>query len=154
MTSEVGFYHCTRAPAAEVAVRLAARAHAGGARMLLLAEEAALEHLDRLLWTADPESFLPHAIAGRQDDAMQPLLLAPHGAAPLAAAGNGARFLLLLETGLPAGFEGYARVFNLFADGGSAHHQARADWKALAGRDDVQRSYWQQREEGGWQRRD
>lgn len=154
MKSEVGFYHCTRAPAAEVAVRLAARTHESGERMLLLADAAALDDLDRLLWTADPASFLPHAVAGRMDDAAQPLLLAPPTDGPLKAAGNGARFLLLLETGLPAGFEHYARVFNLFADGGSAHQRARADWKALAGRDDVQRSYWQQKEEGGWQRRD
>ncbi len=153
MTVDLGFYHCTRTPAADVAVRLAARAYESGARMLLLAAADALEPLDRLLWTADPASFLPHAVAGRMEDAAQPLLLAPF-ADEVAAAANEAGLLLLLQTGLPQGFEAFARVFNLFEDGGPAHRQARADWKALAGRAEVQRSYWQQKEGGGWLKRD
>lgn len=153
MSTEVGFYHCTRAPVLEVAARLAAKAYGSGARMLLLAAEPALQQLDKLLWTADPDSFLPHAISGVLDDAAQPLLLAPLGNEALVAPANGARYLLLVDTGLPAGFTAFERVFHLFEDGGPAHQRARDDWKALADREDVARSYWQQGETG-WTKRE
>lgn len=151
MATDVGFYHCTRAPAIEVAVRLAAKAHAGGQRLLLLAPPERLEALDKLLWTFDDASFLPHGQAGTADDAEQPILLAPELGE--GAAGNGARLLLLMETGLPADFVQFDRVLNLFEDGSPAHERARADWKALQARENVERSYWQQKENGGWDKR-
>ncbi len=151
MPTDVGFYHCTRAPALEVAVRLAVKAFGGGQRLLVLAPPERLEALDRLLWTFDDASFLPHGQAGTADDAEQPVLLAP--ALGDAAPANGARLLMLMETGLPAGFDAFDRVLNLFEDGTPAHERARADWKALQARDGVERSYWQQKEGGGWDKR-
>lgn len=151
MATDVGFYHCTRAPALDVAVRLAAKAHAGGQRLLVLGKAERLADLDRLLWTFDDASFLPHGQAGAGDDAEQPVLLAQ--ALEDGPAANGARLLLLMETGLPPGFDGFDRVLNLFEDGTPAHERARADWKALQARDNVQRSYWQQKDNGGWDKR-
>jgi len=87
-------------------------------------------------------------MAGGQHDADQPILLS---AMPEPA--NGARLLMVLESGLPASFDSFDRVLNLFDDGTEAHTRARTDWKALGGRDDVQRSYWQQTERGGWEKR-
>ena len=151
MATDVGFYHCTRAPALEVAVRLAAKAYGGGQRLLVVAAPERLEALDRLLWTYDESSFLPHGQAGTDEDKEQPVLLAPApgGEAPV----NGARLLMILETGLPPGFDSFDRVLNLFEDGTPAHERARADWKALQARDGVERSYWQQKEGGGWDKR-
>ena len=60
---------------------------------------------------------------------------------------------MILETGLPPGFDSFDRVLNLFEDGTPAHERARADWKALQARDGVERSYWQQKEGGGWDKR-
>ena len=150
MAVDIGFYHCTRAPAVEVAARLTAKAHEAGQRLLLLAAPGQIDALDRLLWTFDAASFLPHGRAGNAEDPEQPVLLAERleGAPP-----NGARLLLLVDTGLPAGFDGFERVLNLFEDGTPAHERARADWKALQAREGVTRSYWQQKEQGGWDRR-
>jgi DNA polymerase-3 subunit chi len=145
---EVGFYHCTRAPAREVAVRLVARAHGSGQRLLVVGEPERLQALDRALWVNDPASFLPHGMAGEGHEAEQPILLSE---APEPA--NGARLLMLLETGLPAGFDRFERVLNLFEDGSDAHARARADWKALGARDGVSRIYWQQKDGGGWEQR-
>lgn len=156
MATDVGFYHCTRAPALEVAVRLAAKAFGGGQRLMVLAPPERLEALDKLMWTFDEASFLPHAQAGSENDAEQPVLLAPVlGQVSLgeAAPANGARLLMLMETGLPAGFDAFDRVLNLFEDGTPAHERARTDWKALQARDGVTRSYWQQKEGGGWDKR-
>ena len=146
--TDIGFYHCTRAPALHVAVRLAAKAHAQGQRLLIMGTAAQLAALDKALWTDDPESFLPHAVAGGPQDADQPILLSPE---PEPA--NGARLLMLLEVGLPGSFDAFDRVLNLFNDGSEAHTRARADWKALGSRDGVQRSYWQQTGRGGWEKR-
>jgi DNA polymerase-3 subunit chi len=146
--TEVGFYHCTRAPAVEVAVRLAEKVWASGQRLLVVGEAARLQALDTALWTMRDDSFLPHALAGGEHDAEQPILLAD---APTPA--NGAKLLMLLEVGVPAEVEGYDRVLNLFEDGTDAHGRARADWKALGGRDSVTRTYWQQNDRGGWDKR-
>ena len=149
MPTDIGFYHCTRAPAAEVAVRLAAKAHGSGQRLLVVGEADALAALDRALWVAEPESFLPHGLAGGEHDAEQPILLATEAAAVPA---NGARLMMLLESGLPPTFDAYERLLCLFNDGSPAHGRARADWKALSGRDGLVLSYWQQTPRGGWEK--
>lgn len=145
--ADIGFYHCTRAPAVDVAVRLIAKAYAAGARILVTGAPAGLAALDKALWTTDAESFLPHALAGAADDGAQPILLAE-----TAEAANGATMLLSLQAGIPAGFEQFQRVLNLFEEGGEAHQRARADWKALGGLSGATRTYWQQKEGGGWEK--
>lgn len=146
---DIGFYHCTRAPAVSVAVRLAAKALASGKRLLLVADADRLDAVDRALWVDAPDSFLAHGRAGGPDEAQQPILLAD-AAGPAA---NGATLLMLVEAGVPAALDGYERVLNLFEDGSPAHARARADWKALSARDGLTRSYWQQTEGGGWDRK-
>lgn len=131
-----------------MAVRLVAKAHATGRRLLIVADRPRLEALDKALWAADPDSFLPHAIAGGADDAEQPILLAE-----AATGANGAEILMLLETGVPAALEGYERVLNLFEEGGEGLVRARTDWKALLDREGLTRSYWQQKDGGGWEKR-
>jgi DNA polymerase-3 subunit chi len=146
--TEIGFYHCARAPALDVAVKLAGKVLQSGQRLLVLGEAARLAALDKALWVAEPDSFLPHAMAGGAQDAEQPILLS-EAALPA----NGARLLMLLEIGIPADLDGFDRVLNLFEDGTDAHGRARADWKALGGRDGVERTYWQQTDRGGWEKR-
>ncbi|QMW22755.1 DNA polymerase III subunit chi [Sandaracinobacteroides saxicola] len=141
--TDIGFYHCTRTPAADAALKLVVRAHASGARVLLWADEVALTAMDAALWSFDAASFVPH---GRDDAARQPVLLASEPQAL-----NGADHLISLGRGVPPGFEGFTRLFNLFEEGSDAHARARADWKAIGGRDGVTRTYWQQGERG-WQK--
>ncbi|WP_181160121.1 DNA polymerase III subunit chi [Sandaracinobacter neustonicus] len=148
MALDIGFYHCTRAPAAEVAVRLCAKALESGGRLLIVGERARLEALDKALWTQVADSFLPHALAGGAYDSEQPILLS-ETAEPV----NGAKLLLSLEAGVPGAMDGFDRVLNLFEDGSPAHERARLDWKALGSREELTRSYWQQNERGGWEKR-
>lgn len=144
---DIGFYHCTRAPANEVAIRLAEKALAGGQRLLVIGARERLETLDKLMWTYADHSFLPHGLAGGDHDAHQLVLLSE-----TTEPANGAKLLLSLEAGVPATLDGFDRLLNLFEDGTPAHTRARADWKALADREGMTRSYWQQTERGGWQR--
>ncbi len=137
---DVAFYHATRGSAETVAPRLVRKALEAGHRVLLhAADPDRLAALDALLWTFDPASFLPHAIAGGPHDAHQPCLLSSQpGPAP-----NGADLAILLDPPLPA--DGFARVVLLFDEAGLA--PARAAWKAWAG----PATYWRQGPRG-WDR--
>lgn len=57
--------------------RLAAFYYAKKRRVLILAaDQGQAEELDRLLWTFDQASFIPHAIAGGPDQDKEPVLIA------------------------------------------------------------------------------
>ncbi len=145
--TEVGFYHCTRRPALDVAVQLAARAWEARQRLLIVAEAEMLDRLDRLLWVQDPASFLPHGRAGAGKEAEQPILLAD---APTPE--NGATLLMLVEAPLPDLPQPFARAFHLFDDGSAAHRRARAEWKALAASPHATRAFWKQTPSGRWEK--
>jgi DNA polymerase-3 subunit chi len=72
-----------RAPLEQAAARLAAAHWAGGRRVLILAaDQAQAELLDRALWSYDQGSFLPHAQAGGPDQEDEPILIATELANP------------------------------------------------------------------------
>ena len=58
---------------------LARRCHDSGRATLILArDEAQAEALDELLWAFDEDAYLPHQIAGRdEDDEITPILIVP-----------------------------------------------------------------------------
>lgn len=58
---------------------LARKAHDAGFPMLVLARDVAqAEALDDLLWSFDPDAYLPHQIAGMdEDDELAPILILP-----------------------------------------------------------------------------
>ena len=141
---QVDFYHLT-APLERVLPVIAERVLVQGDRLLIVADEARLPALDRLLWTFKPESFLPHACAGGDADAAQPILLA---AAPEAA--NGARNVALVDGVWRDEALGFDRALHFFDE--ERIREARLAWKALAARDGVERRYWKQDEGGGWER--
>ena len=137
--TEVGFYHCTRTPAEDAAVRLAGRAYGAGHRVLLVADPETLARLDDRLWAEPEASFLPH---GLDDPLNQPVHLS-ESFEPA----NGATLLLSVAAGLPPEPARFQRVINLFDDATPAHARARTDWRALAGREGVEPCYW--RQQGG-----
>lgn len=112
---EIWFYHLERpghdARLSELLERALAR---GWSSLVLSPEPERLRALDQSLWTAKPESFLPHALAGASGDASQPILLA--GSAEPPATDDRARALLVLVHGAaaPADIGGFERVIVLF----------------------------------------
>lgn len=60
---------------------LARRAHDSGQPSVILARDAAqAEELDELLWAFDEDAYLPHQIAGQdEDDEITPILIVPPG---------------------------------------------------------------------------
>jgi DNA polymerase-3 subunit chi len=142
----VDFYQLGEATAESVVASVGQRLVGEGQRLLVVAEdEALLARLDRMLWDQGEASFLPHGIAGGNDDSAQPILLTSGSDAP-----NLARNVLIADGVWREAALGYERAFFLF-DGESVDG-ARLAWKLLAGRDGVERNYWSH-EDGRWVRK-
>lgn len=145
----VDFYHLTRDPAPPVAAQLAQRVLGSGARLLLVAQRAdERQALDDALWSAQPDSFLPHPAADAAPipaDAQEPILIAADCDAPPA---NGARIVALADGHWRDGALGFERVLLLFD--GRVIDDARALWRRLGNAAGVNRHYWKQDEQGRW----
>ena len=141
----VDFYHLTRVPLERALPQIAEKVLASGERLLVVAgEQGARAKLDQLLWSHAAESFLPHGLAGGEDDARQPVLIAGE-----TAAANGARNVALADGVWRDEALGFDRAFHFFDEEKIA--EARLAWKALAGREGVERHYWKQDDNGRWQ---
>ncbi|TPG21553.1 DNA polymerase III subunit chi [Sphingomonas koreensis] len=141
---QVDFYHITATPLDRVLPRIAERVVADGGRLLIVAEPARLPALDKLLWTYKPDRFLPHACAGGEGDAVQPILLSSEPAAA-----NAARNIALTDGVWRDAALDFDRAFHFFDE--ERIVEARQAWKALADREGVERRYWKQGEAGGWE---
>ena len=133
---QVDFYQLSGTPAEQVIASISEKVLETDGRLLIVAEdEALLTRLERILWDQGPSSFLPHGLAGRADDAQQPILLSTGPDAP-----NHARNMLIADGIWREAALNYDRSFYLFDD--ATLEAARLAWKLLAGRDGVERRYW------------
>ena len=144
--ARVDFYRLTRDPVERVLPALATRILANGDRLLVVAAPAMQRQaIDEALWTLQPASFLPHGHAGSPDEEIEPILISgtldvsPPNRASLVALADGE----WREEAL-----GFERTFLLFDN--SRIDDARATWRALAARDDVDNRFWKQDERGRW----
>ena len=142
---QVDFYHLTATPLDRALPQIAAKIVETGARLLIVSgREDQRNDLDRLLWVYRPDSFLPHAQAGAGNDTLQPILIASHVDAT-----NSARHVALVDGDWRDEALGFDRTFHFFED---SHIQpARQAWRALNGRENVERRYWKQNDAGRWE---
>ena len=139
----VDFYQLGAAQPDGVIASIAGKLLGDGQRLLVVAaDEGLLARLDRQLWDQGAASFLPHGLAGGQDDTAQPILLSTTTDAP-----NRARNLLIADGEWREAALTYDRAFHLFD--AATLEGARLAWKLLAGRDGVERRYWAQTD-GRW----
>ena len=139
----VDFYQLGDATGESVIASVGQRLLGEGQRLLVIAEEEALlARLDRLLWDQGAASFIPHGLAGGNDDSAQPILLSSGSDAP-----NRARNVLIADGKWREAALAYERAFFLFD--GESLEAARLAWKLLAGREGVERHYWGH-EDGRW----
>lgn len=140
---QVDFYHLGGSPLEAVIARIAERVVADGGRLLVVADEIAVERLDEALWTYTPDSFLPHGRADRDGAGEQPVLIATD-----CVAANGARAVALTDGLWRDDALGFDRAFHFFDD--RTIGAARAAWKGLAEKAGVERRFWKQDETGKW----
>jgi len=142
---QVDFYHLTAQPLDRVLPQIAEKVLASGQRLLVVAAAPERrQHLDRLLWSYAPDSFLPHGVEGGGDEGAQPVLIAAD-----VTDANAARHVALVDGTWQDAALGFDRAFHFFDD--EQVEEARAAWRALADRADVQRRYWKQNDAGRWE---
>ncbi|MCI4661971.1 MAG: DNA polymerase III subunit chi [Neomegalonema sp.] len=146
--AEILFYHLSKRPLETALPDLLEKTLAKGWRAVVrCGSQERVEALDRLLWTYDEASFLPH---GTSDAARQPILLTTGDAVP-----NGADLLFLLD-GIeadPQEMARFTRACVMFDEADApALAAARVAWKAVteAGLPAV---YWAQGAGGRWEKK-
>lgn len=146
--AEYLFYHLERQRMDDVLPALLEKTLARGWRaVVVVADEARREALDRTLWTYRDDSFLPHAQETDGNAAHQPIVLSA------AATNRNDAAVCFVDGGAAPQPEGYARIVLLFGAGDEAAvAAARRTWvDARAAGHEV--TYWQQDENGRWLRR-
>ena len=146
--TEILFYHLERHPLEKILPVLVEKSLERGWKVVIEAgSEERLQRLDEVLWTYRDDAFLPHAMAGGDMEAQQPVLLTTEGHNP-----NGADIRFFVDRAVPAAVDGYQRVVFLF-DGHDpdAIAEARAAWKDL--REANALTYWQQDANGRWDKK-
>ncbi|HJV60147.1 MAG TPA: DNA polymerase III subunit chi [Albitalea sp.] len=117
------------------ACRLLRKALRSGATGVAVdAPAATLSRLDKLLWTFDPQEFIPHVVL-RADEAIAPRL-ARTPVWLVERAEQGARHPVLVHLGdEPAqGFESFQRLIEIVSVDAAEREAARRRWKHYAGR--------------------
>jgi DNA polymerase-3 subunit chi len=143
---QVDFYHLTHVPVERVLPRIAERVLEAGGRLLIVsADEGLAQRLDVHLWNYRPDSFLPHGVAGLPDDQHQPVLIGSDCGAP-----NGARNIALADGIWRDEALTFDRAFLMFDD--DRIEGARAAWRELAQKPEVEGRYWKQDDAGKWTR--
>jgi DNA polymerase-3 subunit chi len=147
--TEIGFYHLQRSSLGEALPRLLEKALAAGLRVLVrVPNEDEAERLAQLLWTYEADAFLPHGSARDGHATDQPIYLTAGDAIP-----NGAELLAQVGGAEMPDLSLFKRCLDLF-DGSDADavSAARARWKRYQ-EASHQLTYWQQKPNGGWERK-
>lgn len=152
--TEILFYHLVVKPLEKALPQLLERSLERGWNICLqtLTQEKCLA-LNEHLWTHAGESFLPHGMAQDGDAEFQPIYLTDGTENP-----NGAQIRFFVEgaqiaPALAATPEPYERIVLMFDGNREAELlDARVQWKALK-QTDATLSYFQQTEDGRWEKK-
>jgi len=148
--TDILFYHLERQPLEKVIPALLEKTLERGWRAVIRAKTAEkVQLLDEALWTYAEESFLPHAIASEPHVEVEPIVITASMEEP-----NRPDILFLVEGAeFPETVANYQRVVLLF-DGNddAALADARKAWKEVRARG-VDSTYWQQNENGRWEKK-
>lgn len=137
---KIDFWQLSRDPAEKVVALIAQRVLDAGDRLLVVsADEEQRGSISRALWKAGPESFLANGEAGAKGATSQPILLSSE-----TEAANGASHVIYAD-GTFRDAAGFDRAFLLFDD--NTVQAARDVWRALDGKDDLERAFF--RQDGG-----
>lgn len=153
MATEIRFYHLTRKTLEQVLPELLEKTLERGLRAVVMAGSAErVEALNQMLWTYNPNGFLPHGSAKDGHAERQPVWLTDRDERP-----NAAEILFLVDGASCAEPQAYQRVCEIF-DGNdeTAVSEARRRWRSYASKSETETgnapdyalSYWQQSPKG------
>ncbi|MGH7002573.1 MAG: DNA polymerase III subunit chi [Alphaproteobacteria bacterium] len=146
--TDVNFYHLQRSSLEQTLPKLLEKVLQAGKRAVVLARsEERVEALNTLLWTYDPNSFLPHGSKTDGNAPEQPVWLTTDDENP-----NRATVLVLTDGAASARLGEYERCLDVF-DGRDAERvaDARQRWTGYTASGHAV-TYWQQGERG-WEKK-
>jgi DNA polymerase-3 subunit chi len=126
--TEVNFHTGLADPLA-YACRLVRKATARASRVVVAGEPARLDELDVLLWTFEPHEFLPHARLRAEAELPARLAATPIWLADDPVAAPHHEVLVNLGDEVCAGFESFARLFELVGRDPQAVAAGRRRWR-------------------------
>ncbi len=144
--TDVNFYHLQRSSLDQALPKLLEKILQAGKRAVVLARTPErVEALNTLLWTYDPDAFLPHGTAADGNAGQQPIWLTIEDENP-----NAASVLVLTDGASSARVTEYERCLELI-DGGDPERtqdarQRRSSYRMAGHRV----TYWQQNADGAW----
>lgn len=144
--TEIHFYHLTSTPLERALPKLLEKAVQGEFRSVVLMEsEEKVEWLNNILWTYDPNSFLPHGSAKDGNPEQQPIYITASAGNP-----NKANLLIITDSSAVELSTGFDRVIDIF-DGSdvATTAKARERWKKYKA-EGHRLEYRQQTEDGRW----
>jgi DNA polymerase III subunit chi len=139
----VDFYHLTSSPLERVLPQICEKVLAGGERLLVVAGADLLEQLDDRLWSYARDAFIPHGRSDAASAGSQPILLSTS-----VEAANGAGNVALADGVWRDEALGFSRTFYFFDS--EQLEGARASWRSLKAKADVELRYWKQDDAGKW----
>lgn len=147
--ADVFFYHLERQPLERVLPPLLEKTLERGWRAVVQAgSEERLDAIDVALWTYSEDSFLPHGQRKVGMSELQPIYLTTGDDTP-----NGAGVRFLVDGATTAAYADFVRIVYLFDGGdGEALATARQQWTAAKAAGCAV-TYWQQTDEGRWQKK-
>ncbi len=150
--TDIRFYHLERSPLEVALPQLLQKIYQRDMHSVVLAgSQDRVSQLDTMLWTFDPNSFLPHGAAPK-DKALadqQPIWLTRDADDNP----NAAQVMVALDGAEPAEIDKYDIICIIFdgRDQAAVQH-ARGRWKIYKDQGhDI--SYWQQTDGAGWQKK-
>lgn len=144
----INFYHLTFTSLDIALPKLLEKIFSSGSRCLLLADsDERIEQLDKLLWTYDAGSFLPHGTEREKEVEFLPILLST-----TITNINNAGFLLVTDGRMVDDVSRFERIFDIFDGKNMASvESARNRWKKYKDTG-YEISYYKQDERGVWQK--
>ena len=131
--TEISFYFNV-ADRVDYACRLSRKAQRQGVGLAVAGPEEALTEFDRRLWAFAPAEFVAHAWTEHQDEVPARLRGSTVWLSRNALDAPQHDALLNLGADVPAGFETFARVYEVVSTDDGDRSAARARWKAYADR--------------------
>jgi DNA polymerase-3 subunit chi len=147
--TEIRFYHMEQSTLDQVLPSITAKAVQTGKHILIQSSDKKdLKGLSNLLWSFKPESFLAHGVDGDDNGPRQPVFVTAKNDNA-----NNAKILMLVNGAVHESVENFDLVCELL-DGRveSQIMDARTRWKSYKN-DGHDLTYWQQDENGAWQKK-
>lgn len=146
---ELLFYHLERAPLERVLPDLLSKSLDKGWRAVVeLSEQSQIATIDGMLWTYSDESFLPHGTVKDENASEQTVLITDK-----AGNENEADIRFFIDGGEVTEHQGYERLVYIFnGNDQDVLNKAREQWK-LAKAAGLEATYWQQSNEGRWEKK-